>query len=182
MPFPGVPQSFGMPLNYGVLSDPAKPSLAPLVGPVVSPMISGANLFTTTSVNTTTETLSWSAASGTPFGYTVVVFQLIPIQNGLEFLVVGTYNTAQTSMTLPPLTAGDTYVFLIVTQANGAANMQTSPYHSQLPAGSATVISGPIVVNAWGGGSATARRSEGVAAIPPPQGEVYRVVDGHVVD
>ena len=178
VPFPGVPQSFGMPLNYSVVSDPAKPSLAPLVGPVVSPMIGGANLFTTTSVNTTTEALRWSAPSGTPYGCTVLVFQLIPIQNGLEFLVVGTYSTAQTSMTLPPLTAGNTYVFLMITQADGVANMQTSPYHSQLPTGSATVISNPILVNA----GALAPQLRGDAKqwerFLHPKGEVYRIGNG----
>ena len=58
-------------------------------------------------------------------------------------------------MTLPPLTAGNTYFFLIVTQGDGVANMQTSPYRSQLPTGSATVMSGPITVNS----AAATRRS-----------------------
>jgi hypothetical protein len=140
-------QSFPIALNYSVVVDPSKPSLAPLVGTVVNPTINGANLFTTMIVNTSVETLSWSAPTGTPYGYTVFVFQVIPTQNGLEFSVTGVYSTAQTSMTLPPLTAGNTYFFLIVTQGDGVANMQTSPYRSQLPTGSATVMSGPITVN-----------------------------------
>jgi hypothetical protein len=168
-------QSFPMALNYSVVVDPSKPTLAPPVGPVVNPTINGANLFTTTSVNTSVETLSWSAPTGTPYGYTVFVFQVIPIQNGLEFLVAGVYSTAQTSMTLPPLTAGNTYFFLIVTQGDGVANMQTSPYRSQLPTGSATVMSGPIAVNS----AAVAPQLRGdpkqLKRFLHPEGKRYRV-------
>jgi len=178
VPFVAGSHSFPMFLNYSLAVDPAKPTLAPLAAPVVSPTINGASLFTTSSVNTTTEALSWSAPSGTPYGYTVLVFQLIPIQNGLEFLVIGTYSTAQTSMTLPPLTAGNTYVFLIVTQADGAANMQTSPYHSQLPTGSATVISNPILVNAGAVAPQLRGDPKQWERFLRPQGEVYRIGDG----
>ncbi len=50
-------------------------------------------------------------------------------------------------MTLPPLPAGNTYLFFIDTLVDAAANMQTSPYRSQLPTGFATVMSSQITVN-----------------------------------
>lgn len=177
VPFAAGSHSFSMALNYSVVVDPSKPTLAPLAEPVVNPTINGASLFTTTSVNTTTEALSWTAPSGTPYGYTVLVFQLIPIPNGLEFLVAGTYSTAQTSVTLPPLTAGDTYVFLIITQADGAANMQTSPYHSQLPTGSATVISNPITVNSGAVAPQLRGDPKRLERFLHPKGQVYRIGD-----
>jgi hypothetical protein len=96
VPFQVGSMTFPMALNYGVVVDPSKPALAPLAGPVVNPTINGTNLFTTTSVNNTVETLSWSAPSGTPYGYTVYVFQLIPIQNGFELMTAGNYSTSQT--------------------------------------------------------------------------------------
>jgi hypothetical protein len=103
VPFQVGSQSFPIALNYGMTVAPSTPTLAPLAQPVVNPTINGSNRFTTTSVNNTVGTLSWSTANGTsPFGYTVCVFQVIPVQNGLELLVAGNCSTAQTSMTLPP--------------------------------------------------------------------------------
>lgn len=182
VPFSAGSQSFSIPLNFSVVVDPAKPALAPLAAPVVNPMINGANLFTTTSVNTNVETLSWSAPTGTPYGYTVYMFQLIPLQGGLDFKAVGIYSTAQTSITLPPLTAGNTYFFLIITQVDGVANMQTSPFHSQLPTGLATVISPPIAVNSGAAGPQLRGDPKQLQRFLHPKGKVYRVVDGHIVD
>ena len=76
------------------------------------------------------------------------VFQVIPLQNGFELMVAGNYSTGQTSVTLPPLTAGNTYLFLIITEVDGVANMETSPFRSQLPTGFATVMSAQVVISA----------------------------------
>jgi len=180
VPFPVGSITFPMALNYGVVVDPAKPTLAPLAGPVVNPTINGANLFTTTSVNSTVETLSWSAPSvGIPYGYTVLVFQVIPMQNGFELLVAGTYSTAQTSMTLPPLTAGNTYIFVMITEADGIANMQTSPYRSQLPTGFATVMSAQVAVNAGASGPQLRGDPKELKRFLHPKGEIYRFGDRH---
>jgi len=64
VPFQVGSHSFPISLNYGLTVDPAHPTLAPLAGPVVNPMIDGSSLFTTTSVNNTVVTLNWSAPSG----------------------------------------------------------------------------------------------------------------------
>ena len=178
VPFDGSP--FGIPLNYSVAVPPSSsPTLAPLAFPVVNPTINGANLFTTTSVNNTVETLSWSAPSGSaPFAYTVFVAQLITMQNGFELLSVGTYSTAQTSMTLPPLTAGNTYVFLIITQVDGVASVLTSPYRSQLPTGFATMMSGAIAVNSGALAPQLRGDAKQLQRFLHPKGEVYRIGDG----
>jgi len=179
VPFSVGSFTFPMALNYGVVVDPAKPALAPLAEPVVNPMINGANLFTTTSVNSTVETLSWSAPSGTPYGYTVYAFQVIPMQNGFELLEAGNFSTAQTSMTLPPLTAGNTYIFVIITEVDGVANMQTSPYRSQLPTGFATVMSAQVAISA--GASRPQLRGDPteLKRFLHPKGERYRFTASH---
>lgn len=60
----------------------------------------------------------------------------------------GIYGTSGTSVTLPPLSGGNTYVFTITTEVDGAANMQTGPYRSAMPTGFASVVSAPITVSA----------------------------------
>jgi hypothetical protein len=137
------------PINFGISVVPSNSPLAPLAAPVQDPTINGSSLFTTTTVNNAVETLSWTAPVGTlPYGYTVYVFKVTPIPNGADFSNIGTYGTAQTSITLPPLATGNTYLFVIVTQVDGAADMETKPYRSQLPDGFATVVSSPISVSA----------------------------------
>jgi hypothetical protein len=136
------------PLNFGEAVVPSNFPLAPLAQPVQNPTINGSSLFTTTSVNNTVVTLDWSAPGGTsPYGYTIYPLQVIQMQNVIEFLESGVYSTAKTSITLPPLTAGNTYVFVIATLVDGIANMETSPYRSQLPTGLASVLSAPITIN-----------------------------------
>lgn len=176
VPFSVNGQSFPFALNFGVSVAPSNSPLAPLAGPVINPTINGSSLFTTTSVNNAVETLSWTAPSGTaPYGYSVIVLQVIPQQNGVELLTAGTYGTAQTSVTLPPLTAGNTYIFLIETRVDGAANMQTSPYRSQLPTGFATVMSGQIVVNSGASRPQLRGDAKEWERFLHPKGEVYRL-------
>jgi len=182
LPFQVGSQSFPIALNYGMTVAPSTPTLAPLAQPVVNPTINGSNLFTTTSVNNTVGTLSWSTANGTsPFGYTVCVFQVIPVQNGLELLVAGNYSTAQTSMTLPPppLTAGNTYIFVIITEVDGVANMQTSPYRSQLPTAFATVMSAQVAISAGASGPQLRGDPKVLKRFLQPQGNCYRMVASH---
>ena len=180
VPFQVGSQSFPIALNYGMTVAPSTPALPPLAQPVVNPTINGSNLFTTTSVNNTVETLSWSAALGTsPNGYTVYVFQVIPIQNGLELLVAGNYSTAQTSMTLPPLTAGKTYIFVIITEVDGVANMQTSPYRSQLPTAFATVMSAQVAISAGASGPQLRGDPKELKRFLHPKGKRYRMVASH---
>jgi hypothetical protein len=180
VPFQVGSQSFPIALNYGMTVAPSTPTLAPLAQPVVNPTINGSNLFTTTSVNNTVETLNWSTANGTsPFGYTVCVFQVIPVQNGLELLVAGNYSTAQTSMTLPPLTAGNTYIFVIITEVDGVANMQTSPYRSQLPTAFATVMSAQVAISAGASGPQLRGDPKELKRFLQPQGKRYRMAASH---
>ena len=177
IPFSVGSGTFPMALNYGVTVDPSHPTLAPLAGPVLNPTIDGSNLFTTTSENNTAVNLSWSAPSGTsPYGYTVYVFQVIPMQNGFELLVAGNYSTAQTSVTLPPVTAGNTYLFLIITEVDGVASMETSPYRSQLPTAFATVMSAQVGISAGASGPQLRGDPKQLKRFLHPEGQRYRVV------
>jgi len=182
VPFTVGSMTFPIALNYGITVDPTTSPLAPRVWPVVSPTIDGSNLFTTTSENNTVVTLNWSASAGlSVYGYTVAVFQVIPIQNGLELLNAGIYSTAQTSMTLPPLVAGNTYIFLIITQADAIANMQTSPYRSQLPTAFASVMSAQVTINGGASGPQLRGDPKELRRFLSPKGERYRITTGSPV-
>ncbi|MGA9355383.1 MAG: fibronectin type III domain-containing protein [Terriglobales bacterium] len=148
-PFTVGGATFPFAINFGESVAPSDSPLAPIAGPVVNPTINGSSLFTTTNVTTTVEALSWSApASGTtPYGYTVFVYQVIPIENGFGLQEAADLGTSQTSVTLTPLLPGNTYVFFIIAEVDGVANMQTSPYRSQLPTGFATVMSNQITIS-----------------------------------
>ena len=179
-PFQVGSLTFPIALNYGMTVSPSSPSLAPLAGPVVDPTIDGSNLFTTTSVNSTVAKLNWSAPAGTsPYGYTVYVYQVIPRPSGFELLVAGNYSTAQTSMTLPPLTAGNTYLFVIITEVDGIANMQASPYRSQLPTGFATVMSAQVTISAGTAGPQLRGDPKELKRFLHPEGKRYRITAGH---
>jgi hypothetical protein len=126
---------------------PSSSPIVPVVSQVQSPMLNGTSLFTEATVDSTTLTLSWSApATGAPYAYSIVPWQIIPIQNGVEFASAGTFSTAQTSVTLPPLIPAN-YIFVVTAQVDATANIQTSPYRSTLPTGYADVVSAPITIN-----------------------------------
>jgi len=128
----------------------ANASLAPVVSPVQSPTINGASLFTAATLNTAVIPLSWSAPTGAvPYGYTVRVYvQTTPIDGVPTYAAAGgNFSTAQTSITLPPLSGGHPYVFAITALADGTANMETGPFRSSLPTGFATVVSAPITIS-----------------------------------
>jgi hypothetical protein len=135
--------------SSGVTSAPSSNPIVPLVSQVQSPTINGGSLFTAATVNTTALTLSWLApASGSPYGYSVTSWLVTSLPpSGAQFSSAGTFSTSQTSVALPPLTAGSTYIFEITTMVDGSANIQTSPYRSTLPTGYATVVSAPITIS-----------------------------------
>jgi hypothetical protein len=127
---------------------PAGP-VTPILGPVQNPTINGASIFQTATVNTTSVNLSWNApAIGQPYGYYVVVNQLGTLTNGgaVEYIPVGQFGTAKTSMQVPFLNAGNTYVFLITSATDGLANMEMNPLRRKAPNAEASVVSAPIVI------------------------------------
>lgn len=127
---------------------PSSSAIAPLIGPVLSPTINNADLFTAATISTSTPTLAWTAPlAGTPYGYRVSVYILNNASSTAEYASAGVFSTSQTSMTLPPLSTGNTYVFAITSLMDGATNIQTSPFRSALPTGSASVVSAPITIS-----------------------------------
>ncbi len=149
---PGSSLPIPYPLLFGMAVPPtaALAPLAPLAGPVQNPMISGASMFTTATLNNTVVSLSWSAPAGTtPIGYIVVpILVTVNSTGGIAEAPVGAFRTAKTSTTLPPLVAGNMYLFSITTLVDGAANIETQPYRSALPTGFAQVVSAPITIAA----------------------------------
>ncbi|MFZ3263898.1 MAG: fibronectin type III domain-containing protein [Terriglobales bacterium] len=129
---------------------PSNTPLGPVVSPVQNPTINGAgSIFGATALNSTIVTLNWSAPSGTaPFGYTVRAYVQTNGGGISTYAATGAaFSTASTSITLPPLAGGNTYVFAITANADGTANMLTSPFRSSLPTGYATVVSGPVTIS-----------------------------------
>jgi hypothetical protein len=124
-------------------------AVTPILGPVQSPTINGASIFQTATLNTTSVNLSWNApAIGQPYGYYVSVYELGTLTNGgtVEYIPVGQFGTAKTSMQVPFLSAGNTYVFLITSETDGLANMEMNPLRRKAPNAEASVVSAPIVI------------------------------------
>lgn len=127
---------------------PSSTPLIPVVSPVQSPLINNASLFAAATLNMTTPSLSWSApATGSPYGYAVVPYLFTNSTNAIPYVATTAFYSSQTSITLPPLSAGNTYVFSITALVDGAANVQTSPFRSALPTGYASVVSAPITIS-----------------------------------
>jgi len=129
---------------------PSSTPLAPVVLPVQNPIIDSAgSLFGATAANSNIVTLNWTAPTGTvPFAYTVRVYVQTTVEGEQSYTGTGAaFSTSATSITLPPLAGGNTYVFALTADADGNANIQTSPYRSALPTGYATVVSGPVTIS-----------------------------------
>lgn len=125
--------------------------VSPIVGPVQNPMINGASIFQAATLATTSVDVSWGAPSvGQPFGYYVNVYQLGSQLNGgtEEYILVARLGTAKTSVQVPFLGAGNTYVFLITSDADGIAGMEKNPLRAKAPNGEAAVVSAPMVIAA----------------------------------
>jgi hypothetical protein len=116
---------------------------------VQNPTINGKSLFVTGTIGGTGVTLSWTAASGAPpTGYKITEFATdTTLQNAQTYALRTFFYTAKTSVVLPPLQAGQTYVFLITAVLDGAANFETHPNRSELPTAAVSVVSAPITVS-----------------------------------
>ncbi len=149
---PNAPLPIPYPLLFGeaVPPTPSLAPLAPLAGPVQNPMINGSSMFTAATLNNTAVPLSWTAPAGAaPAGYLVVpILVTVNSSGGVAMSPVGSFRTAKTSATLPPLVAGQMYLFVITTLVDGAALVETSPYRSALPSAFAEVVSAPITISA----------------------------------
>jgi hypothetical protein len=120
---------------------------APIMSPIQNPTINGTSLFTTTSSDTTSVVLSWTAPSDlAPYGYEIYyqcVDQSCP-DNSTGYLY-----TSGTSITFPPglLTQGYDYAFDIGAMADSLAKMESSPWRSGYPQAWADVESASIMMN-----------------------------------
>ncbi len=148
IPVPGSSSTVNFALVTGESVAPSSNPLAPLVGPVQNPTINGGTLFTSATLSTTTPSFSWTApATGAPYGYSVSAYVLSNPNGVPNYLNAGVFYTSQTSITLPPLSAGNTYVFAITALVDGTANIQTSPNRSSLPTAFANVVSAPVTIS-----------------------------------
>lgn len=147
VPGGGTPAVFYF--ENGVNSAIPTSAVTPLAQPVVSPTINGSSLLVANTVSTNGVTLAWGKPAGmTPFAYEVVALKWTTRPNGEQtYDFAGAFSTGKTTMALPPLEAGQTYVFVIATEVDGRANVETSPKRSALPTAYAQIVSAPITIN-----------------------------------
>jgi hypothetical protein len=124
--------------------------VAPILSSVQAPTLNGSSLFHAATLNTTNVTLSWSPpATGHPFGYYVVVYQLVTNSSGLTgYVDVGVYGTPNTTVDVPFLSANNIYVFAITAMADTITNIELAPLRHQVPTARSGVISAPFVIAA----------------------------------
>src|SRR2546426_960581 len=154
IPVPGASSTSTFLLGYGESTMLPTSPISPLTAPVQNPTINGSSLFSANTLNTVSVTLSWSQPDGmVPYGYQVVPFGLMTLPDGSPgYLAAGRFFTAKTSVTLPTLEAGKTYVFAITAKVDGRANVEASPLRSALPTAFASVVSAPITISPWATG------------------------------
>ncbi|MGB9237192.1 MAG: hypothetical protein WCC04_22510 [Terriglobales bacterium] len=148
LPIPNSSDTYNFVFTDGESVAPSDSPIVPVALPVQNPTINGSSFFTANTSDSTTPALSWTAPTGTaPYGYQVVPYVLTTLNGAPVYEPTGTYSTAGTSVTLPPLAGGNTYIFTIRTEVDGAANMQSSPFRSKLPTGFANVVSAPLTIS-----------------------------------
>lgn len=138
----------------------AAENVQPILSNVQSPTINGNSFLQTATLNTTTVNLTWTApATGQPAGYVVAVYELSTLPTGqMGYLGVGSYTTAKTTVNVPFLTAGNTYVFAIEALADAKANVETSPRRHQVPIAHSVTVSAPFVISSGATANSAARR------------------------
>lgn len=151
-------------------------ALTPVVSPVQNATINGASFFSPASLNTGVLTLQWSAPTGaTPYGYRISAFVQITEPTGLQtYEPTALFHTAQTSVVLPPLSGGNTYIFAITAEVDGTANMESAPFRSSLPTGFATVVSAPVTIGSGAASPAIQGDASAVTRLSQPQPSAAR--------
>jgi len=150
LPLQGSTSTFPFALTDSESTVVPSSRISPLIAQVQNPTINGSSLFAAATVPAAGITLNWTAPGGTtPTGYKIalLVEGATPLNGSPTYLPAGTFYTAKTSVPLPPLQAGKTYVFVITAILDGAANFETRPNHSALPTASASIVSAPITMN-----------------------------------
>jgi hypothetical protein len=160
IPVPNSTTTVNFALVNSATAAPSSSPLVPIVGPVMNPTIGGGSLFVAGTLSTATPSLSWTAPTiGAPYGYRISVYVQSVVGNVPFYVAAGSFYTSATSVTLPPLSPGNSYVFAITALADAAANIETGPLRSALPTGFASVVSAPITVS--GGAPLPAIRGDG---------------------
>ncbi|HXR40296.1 MAG TPA: fibronectin type III domain-containing protein [Terracidiphilus sp.] len=146
---PNSSSTYAFLLYYGEATNLPTLPVSPLVSAVQNPTINGSSFFVASTIDSTSVTLNWSPPTGTAlYGYYVRPFVPVTLPDGtMAYLPAGKFGTAKTSMTVPMLSPGQTYVFLLSAEVDGRANMETSPNRSALPTAYANVVSAPITIS-----------------------------------
>ena len=122
--------------------------VAPLLGPVQSATLNGGSFLQSATLSTTAVTINWNPTSiGQPYGYLVQVYQLGTLPSGgTGYALAGIHGTAKTSVAIPFLSSGNTYVSAILAGSDANANIETKPFRRQIPMAESAVVSAPFVI------------------------------------
>jgi len=158
IPIPGTNATAIFVLPFGQMTTLPEEQVEPLLSGVQAPTVNGADLLTATTLNTGIVTLQWSAPKGMkPYGYFVQPYIQVEVEilgpnqtltTYPTYYPMSYYGTAGTSMTVPNLASGRTFVFVITAVADGSANMETQPFRSKLPRAYSNIVSAPITIAA----------------------------------
>jgi hypothetical protein len=153
MPVPGTSTTQSIVLTNSQTTTLPTDKVKPLISAVQNPKLNGSDIFTASTINGVSPILSWAPpALGTPFGYQVTIVSPMASPSGLsqQYAFLATLSAAKTSITIPPgmLQSGRTYLFVISSQVDGRANMESSPHRSSLPVAQADLISAPVTIGA----------------------------------
>src|SRR5207237_9675759 len=99
-------------------------------------------------LSSTAVPISWNPTSiGQPYGYLVQVYQLGTLPSGgTGYALAGIHGTAKTSVAIPFLSSGNTYVSAILAGSDANANIETKPFRRQIPMAESPVVSAPFVI------------------------------------
>lgn len=152
-PSGAFPVSINANIAMNSLSPPtATQPLSPLLAPVTSLRLDGADVFNTQlSAVSLTPTITWNPPTlGVPNFYQVDVIQLTVVEClhcahplGTESTNVATFQTQRTSLTLPPgvLIPGSTFVLVVTAKNAVALDLQSAPLRTTYPFAYADAIS-----------------------------------------
>jgi len=147
-PFPTAPGNTTFYLTNKQTTPVPSGPVAPILTSVQSPTLNGNSLFQSATLNTTTVSIAWAPpGTGQPFGCFVHVYRWGTDPDGVpDYVSDALYATAKTSVSVPFLTPGNIYVFVILAASDANANIESTPHRFKIPNAESWIISAPFVI------------------------------------
>jgi hypothetical protein len=121
---------------------------APLLTPVQGLTINGQNGYNDLGIRQPVQ-VGWKApATGTPGGYTVVIYHLVNMAGATARQYLAEIHTTDTSAWIPPglLVAGESYYLELIATSAGGVDLEVHPFRRDLPYAQADALSGMLTL------------------------------------